>query len=129
MKNAKKIRVTSILFILSSVLSVVLMLTLLNNEEWRPQIIADAGTVLENVALMYGICGLELVAGIVGLLLANKSSKVTVFFGIATLIEHVVITVMMYTSGGNITTVIINAVFVLVPLFYLLGAIGNTKEA
>ena len=71
MKNAKKIRVTSILFILSSVLSVVLMLTLLNNEEWRPQIIADAGTVLENVALMYGICGLELVAGIVGLLLAN----------------------------------------------------------
>lgn len=129
MKNAKKLRITSILFIVWSVLSVILMLTVLNNEQFRSTIIANAGTVLDNVALNYAICGLEIVAGIVGLALANKSSKVTVFFGILTLIEHVVVVVLTYTSGGSVTNLVVNAVLTLVPIFYLLGALGNLKEA
>lgn len=129
MKNAKKIRVTSILFIVLSIASVVLMITELNNSSVRDLVIANAGTVLGNVALNYAIIGLELVTGIVGLVLANKSSKVTVFFGVLALVEHVAVTVLTFTSNSDVATLVVNCVLALIPIFYLVGAVGNLKEA
>lgn len=122
-KNAKYLRIASVLLIIMGVLSVALVLGILNAPEYLTEVKANGETVLKDVALNYAIVALYVVAGIVGLVLANKRSVVTVAFGVAVVLVQ--LWVCHNTTSTGIASYVANVIFLLPGVLYFSAALRS----
>ena len=79
---------------------------------------------LLTLLIAYGGCAFQLLAGLIGLVLANKKSFVTVLLGILLFIP---VLANFLTTEGDIITILITAVTLVFPYLYLHGAWKNFK--
>ena len=85
---------------------------------------ADAETALGILALSYGGYILQVIAGLLGLLLSNKKSLLTVILGVLLFIPQLI---AFLHVQGNIPLIILNAVLLIIPYYYLHNAVKNFK--
>ena len=122
-KGTKMLRIASLLQIIFGVAYFFLARLLLGKGE------IDLGNLSGEEALMtlliaYGGCAFQLLAGLIGLVLANKKSFVTVLLGILLFIP---VLANFLTTEGDIITILITAVTLVFPYLYLHGAWKNFK--
>ena len=122
-KGTKMLRIASLLQIIFGVAYFFLARLLLGKGE------IDLGNLRGEEALMtlliaYGGCAFQLLAGLIGLVLANKKSLVTVLLGILLFIP---VLARFLTTEGDIITILITAVTLVFPYLYLHGAWKNLK--
>ena len=85
---------------------------------------ADAETALGILALSYGGYIFQVIAGLLGLLLSNKKSLLTVILGALLFVPHLVTFLHVQNSTPLI---ILNAILLLIPYYYLHNAVKNFK--
>lgn len=120
MKNAKYLRIASILFIVLGIASVLLVLGVLNAPQFLAVVEENGETVLKDLVLNYAIVAIEIVAGIVGLIFAGKKSAVTVLFGVICFVVQVWITHNSTSTG--VVSFIVNAICFIPSVMYLAAA-------
>lgn len=77
------------------------------------------------VLISYGGCAFQVLAGVIGLVFANKKSFLTVLFGILLFIP---VLVNFLKTEGDVVIIIITAVTLVFPYIYLHGAWKNFKN-
>ena len=85
---------------------------------------ADAETALGILALSYGGYIFQVIAGLLGLLLSNKKSLLTVILGALLFVPQLV----TFRHVQNSTPLsILSAILLLIPYYYLHNAVKNFK--
>ena len=79
---------------------------------------------LMTVLISYGGCAFQVIAGLLGLALANRKSLLTVILGIALFIP---VLANFLQTQGDVVTIIITAVTLVFPYLYLHAAWKNYK--
>ena len=79
---------------------------------------------LMTVLISYGGCAFQVIAGLLGLALANRKSLLTVILGIALFIP---VLANFLQTQGDVVTIIITAVTLVFPYLYLHAAWKNFK--
>ncbi len=79
---------------------------------------------LMTVLISYGGCAFQVIAGLLGLALANRKSLLTVILGIALFIP---VLANFLQTQGNVVTIIVTAVTLIFPYLYLHAAWKNYK--
>ena len=79
---------------------------------------------LMTVLISYGGCAFQVIAGLLGLALANRKSLLTVILGIALFIP---VLANFLQTLGNVVTIIVTAVTLIFPYLYLHAAWKNYK--
>ena len=85
---------------------------------------ADAETALGILAHSYGGYIFQVIAGLLGLLLSNKKSLLTVILGALLFVPQLVTFLHVQNS---IPLIILNAILLLIPYYYLHNAVKNFK--
>ena len=85
---------------------------------------ADGETALYILTLTYGGYIFQVIAGLLGLLRANKRSLLTVILGVLLFIPQLV---TFLHVQGSIPLIILNAVLLAIPYYYLHNAVKNFK--
>lgn len=86
----------------------------------------DGKSALHLLIVAYTGAAFQIIAGIVGVVSAHKKSVLTVLFGILLFIPQIGNVIM---AKGSTVTLIISILFLLIPLFYLVSALKNFKNA
>ena len=79
---------------------------------------------LMTVLISYGGCAFQVIAGLLGLVLSNRKSLLTVILGIALFIP---VLANFLQTQGDVVTIIITAVTLVFPYLYLHAAWKNYK--
>lgn len=99
---------------------------LLQSEEANLGLIGniDAEISLLGLFLLYGTNGFKILAGVLGLFLANKKSLLTVLFGILLFAAQLV---GFLQVGNDLAAIIIHIVLLVIPYYYLHNAVRNFR--
>ncbi len=79
---------------------------------------------LMTVLISYGGCAFQVIAGLIGLALANRKSLLTVILGILLFLP---VLVNFINTEGDVLTIVITAVTLVFPYLYLHNAWKNFK--
>ena len=79
---------------------------------------------LMTVLISYGGCAFQVIAGLIGLALANRKSLLTVILGILLFLP---VLVNFIKTEGDVLTIVITAVTLVFPYLYLHNAWKNFK--
>ena len=79
---------------------------------------------LMTVLISYGGCAFQVIAGLIGLALANRKSLLTVILGILLFLP---VLVNFIKTEGDVLTIVITAVTLIFPYLYLHNAWKNFK--
>lgn len=120
--GTKHLRIASVLQIVLGIAYIIFMQFLVKNGDFSN---TDGEKALFKVMLSYGGAAFQIVAGLLGLLLANKKSIITVILGILLFIPQLV---AFINVKDNIVLIIINAVLLAIPYYYLHNAWKNFKK-
>lgn len=85
---------------------------------------ADGETALGILVVTYGGYIFQIAAGLLGLLLSNKKSLITVILGVLLFIPQLITFLHVQHS---IPLIILNAVLLAIPYYYLHNAVKNFK--
>lgn len=85
---------------------------------------ADAADILWGAAGLYGIYIFQIVAGLIGLLFANKKSLLTVIFGLILFFTQLI---PFLHLQGAVLQYVIHIVLLIIPYLYLHGAYKNFR--
>ena len=123
-KGTKMLRIASFLQIISGVVYFFLARFLLGEGEI---ILGDLSgeDALMTVLISYGGCAFQVLAGLIGLALANKKSFFTVLLGVLLFIP---VLANFLKTEGDVVTIIITAATLVFPYLYLHGAWKNFKN-
>lgn len=125
MRNGTKhLRIASVIQIVLGLLGILFVRFLLDRGD-----VSSAGmegkTALALLIVTYAGYFFQIFAGIMGLLLANKKSLFTVILGILLYIPSLI---TFLHADNNMTIIIINAILLIIPYYYLHSAYKNFKE-
>ena len=123
-KGTKMLRIASFLQIIFGVVYFFLARFLLGEGEI---ILGDLSgeDALMTVLISYGGCAFQVLAGLIGLALANKKSFFTVLLGVLLFIP---VLANFLKTEGDVVTIIITAVTLVFAYLYLHGAWKNFKN-
>lgn len=123
-KGTKMLRIASLLQIIFGVVYFFLARFLLGEGEIRLGNLSGEDALMI-VLISYGGCAFQVLAGLIGLVFANKKSFFTVLLGILLFIP---VLANFLKTEGNVVTIIITAVTLVFPYLYLHGAWKNFKN-
>lgn len=124
MRNGtKNLRIASIIQLILGVLSILLTRFLLKNGDMST-VNVEGGQALMTLLATYAGAIFQILAGVIGLLLSNRKSVLTVVFGVLLFVPQLV---TFFHVKNSIGLIILNAVLLAVPYFYLHSAYKNLK--
>lgn len=123
-KGSKHLRIAGFLEMVIGVVSIVLIRMLLTE---GGDAVSDeaAKDALFGIVGLYVADGFKILAGLLGILLANKKSLLTVICGVVLFFAHLI----TFLQGGLDTTqIIIYALLMVIPYYYLHNAVRNYRD-
>lgn len=123
-KGTKMLRIASFLQIIFGVVYFFLARFLLGEGEISLGDLSGEDALM-TVLISYGGCAFQVLAGLIGLALANKKSFFTVLLGVLLFIP---VLANFLKTEGDVVTIIITAVTLVFPYLYLHGAWKNFKN-
>lgn len=128
-KGRNYLRVTGFLEILVGVVSIILIQWILKQDSidlniYNLDIIKDALWVL---ILIYGFAGLKIITGIFGILYANNLKRYKTCY-ILGLLVIIIQTLSICTITFNVSSIISYGIIMIIPVYYLFGAIKNKQQ-
>lgn len=128
MKNQQKnncLRITSFLEIIMGIISIILIRFLLVQDGSIVILSKELEvTALWGIILIYGVNIFKIIAGMLGLCFVNKKSILTVLCGIILIGAH---SSNVFVGEFSVLAIIIDVIPMLIPAYYLYGAIRNYK--
>lgn len=121
--GSKHLRIASVIQILLGVISIISTYFLIGEADIEATGISAEHALIILIATYCG-AAFQVLAGIIGLLLSNKKSILTVLCGILLFIPQLI---TFLHVQDNIVMIIINIVFLAIPYFYLHNAYKNFK--
>ena len=127
-KGCKHLRIASILVILLGVISILAVQLLLGASE------AETAAGLSESALKSALAGIvaiyamnifEIIAGLIGLVMSNKKSLLTVILGGLLFIIQLA---AFFQTGSSIAEIVINIILLVIPYYYFHNAVRNYKD-
>lgn len=121
--GTKNLRIASVLEIIMGAASLFLTHYLVGHGDATVAGIS-APTALGLLVAAYGLAIFQILAGIFGLMMADKKSLLTVFFGVALFIPQLA---HFFNMKGSIGMILANIVVLVIPYLYLNSAYKNFK--
>lgn len=127
-KGCKHLRIASILVILLGVISILAVQLLLGASE------AETAAGLSESALKSALAGIvaiyamnifKIIAGLIGLVMSNKKSLLTVILGGLLFIIQLA---AFFQTGSSIAEIVINIILLVIPYYYFHNAVRNYKD-
>lgn len=127
-KGCKHLRIASILVILLGVISILAVQLLLGASE------AETAAGLSESALKSALAGIvaiyamnifKIIAGLIGLVMSNKKSLLTVILGGLLFIIQLA---EFFQTGSSIAEIVINIILLVIPYYYFHNAVRNYKD-
>ena len=127
-KGCKHLRIASILVILLGVISILAVQLLLGASE------AETAAGLSESALKSALAGIvaiyamnifKIIAGLIGLVMSNKKSLLTVILGGLLFIIQLA---AFFQIGSSIVEIVINIILLVIPYYYFHNAVRNYKD-
>ena len=127
-RGCKHLRIASILVILLGVISILAVQLLLGASE------AETAAGLSESALKSALAGIvaiyamnifKIIAGLVGLVMSNKKSLLTVILGGLLFIIQLA---EFFQTGSSIVEIVINIILLVIPYYYFHNAVRNYKD-
>lgn len=127
-RGCKHLRIASILVILLGVISILAVQLLLGASE------AETAAGLSESALKSALAGIvaiyamnifEIIAGLIGLVMSNKKSLLTVILGGLLFIIQLA---AFFQTGSSIAEIVINIILLVIPYYYFHNAVRNYKD-
>ena len=127
-KGCKHLRIASILVILLGVISILAVQLLLGASE------AETAAGLSESALKSALAGIvaiyamnifKIIAGLIGLVMSNKKSLLTVILGGLLFIIQLA---EFFQTGSSIVEIVINIILLVIPYYYFHNAVRNYKD-
>ena len=126
MRNGtKRLRISSTIQILLGTASIFITYFLIG-EATASDINIDSEQALFVLFTAYGAAFFQILAGLLGLLLAKKKSLLTLILGALLFLPQLI---HFINLKGNIPLIIINAVLLIIPYYYLHSAYKNFKQS
>ena len=122
--GTKLLRIGSILQIVLGIGSIVLARFLLGADDPATGAGLEGAAAVGLLFATYGGYAFQILAGLLGLALANKKSVLTIILGVLLFIPTLI--TFLHTDG-DIVLIVVNAVCLLIPYLYLHGAWKNFK--
>ena len=130
-KGNKLLKVTGVLEILMGGLTIAFLLFLLSRNDTLSFLTKEIEyQSFKELIVLYVICGVEIFAGLFGIILSNKAKCGTflAILGYLLLLGYVISNMFVISKGINVYSIIIDFVTLLIPVFYLHGALLNKRE-
>ena len=126
-KNGSKILIAAgSIEIIIGILSIFLIRYLLERGDTVNILSYEVGKkALSGLIILYGVSALRIIAGLIGTLLHSKKAVLTIILGIILIIIQ---GVEIIIGDLNITSIIVDVLFILIPCFYLYGAMINYTD-
>ena len=127
-KGCKHLRIASILVILLGMISILAIQLLLGASE------AETAAGLSESALKSALAGIvaiyamnifKIIAGLIGLVMSNKKSLLTVILGGLLFIIQLA---EFFQTGSSIAEIVINIILLVIPYYYFHNAVRNYKD-
>ena len=127
-KGCKHLRIASILVILLGMISILAIQLLLGASE------AETAAGLSESALKSALAGIvaiyamnifKIIAGLIGLIMSNKKSLLTVILGGLLFIIQLA---AFFQTGSSIAEIVINIILLVIPYYYFHNAVRNYKD-
>ena len=127
-KGCKHLRIASILVILLGMISILAVQLLLGASE------AETAAGLSESALKSALAGIvaiyamnifKIIAGLIGLIMSNKKSLLTVVLGGLLFIIQLA---AFFQTGSSIAEIVINIILLVIPYYYFHNAVRNYKD-
>ena len=127
-KGYKHLRIASILVILLGMISILAIQLLLGASE------AETAAGLSESALKSALAGIvaiyamnifKIIAGLIGLVMSNKKSLLTVILGGLLFIIQLA---EFFQTGSSIAEIVINIILLVIPYYYFHNAVRNYKD-
>ncbi len=127
-RGCKHLRIASILVILLGVISLLAVQLLLGASE------AETAAGLSESALKSALAGIvaiyamnifKIIAGLIGLVMSNKKSLLTVILGGLLFIIQLA---EFFQTGSSIVEIVINIILLVIPYYYFHNAVRNYKD-
>ena len=127
-RGCKHLRIASILVILLGVISILAVQLLLGASE------AETAAGLSESALKSAFAGIvaiyamnifKIIAGLIGLVMSNKKSLLTVILGGLLFIIQLA---EFFQTGSSIVEIVINIILLVIPYYYFHNAVRNYKD-
>ena len=127
-KGCKHLRIASILVILLGVISILAVQLLLGASE------AETAAGLSESALKSALAGIvaiyarnifKIIARLIGLVMSNKKSLLTVILGGLLFIIQLA---AFFQTGSSIAEIVINIILLVIPYYYFHNAVRNYKD-
>lgn len=127
-KGCKHLRIASILVILLGMISILAVQLLLGASE------AETAAGLSESALKSALAGIvaiyamnifKIIAGLIGLVMSNKKSLLTVILGGLLFIIQLA---AFFQTGSSIVEIVINIILLVIPYYYFHNAVRNYKD-
>ena len=127
-RGCKHLRIASILVILLGVISILAVQLLLGASE------AETAAGLSESALKSALAGIvaiyamnifKIIAGLIGLIMSNKKSLLTVVLGGLLFIIQLA---AFFQTGSSIAEIVINIILLVIPYYYFHNAVRNYKD-
>ena len=122
--GTKNLRIASIIEIILGAASILLTHYLVGAGDAAVAGIS-APTALGFLMLAYGMAAFQVFAGLIGLMMADKKSAVTVVLGILLFLPQLA---HFFNIKGNIGVILLNVIALAIPYYYLHSAYKNFKE-
>ena len=123
-KGTKGLRIASIIQILLGTASVVATYFLIG-EATAANVNMDGEQALLALVITYAAAFFQILAGVIGLLLAKKKALLTLILGALLFLPQLI---HFINVKDNIVLIIINAVLLAIPYYYLYSAYKNFKQ-
>ena len=127
-RGCKHLRIASILVILLGVISILAVQLLLGASE------AETAAGMSESALKSALAGIvaiyamnifKIIAGLIGLVMSNKKSLLTVILGGLLFIIQLA---EFFQTGSSIVEIVINIILLVIPYYYFHNAVRNYKD-
>lgn len=125
MSGTKSLRIGAILEILLGAASIFAVRMMLGSDTaFAGSSLAEGESILYSVFVLYGLCALQIVAGLLGLLLSGKKSLLTLVLGLGLFLVQLI---RFLHVNGNIPLILGNVILLLIPYLYYRGAYRNFR--
>ena len=123
-KGTKHLRIASVIQIILGIGTIAIAYFLLDKGDVLATGISGEQAFKE-LMLTYAASAFQIVAGLFGLILANKKSLFTVILGLLLFIPQLI---LFIHTDDSIPLIIVNIVFLIFPYYYLHNACKNFKK-
>ena len=121
--TSKNLKIASVIQLVLGIFTLLLTQVLMKN---ATSIDMSAGDAMMNLMAVYAGAGLQIIAGLVGLLRAGKKSLFAFILGILLYLPQLW---GLFAADGKITTIAWHIVMLVIAYFYMHNAYQNYKRA